>query len=175
MNTAEALEVLSRTPAALDGMLRGISDGWGHTSTGEGVWSPFDIVGHLNHGERTDWVPRARLILDHADSRPFEPYDREGMFAGSASKTLDQLLDEFIELRAANVEAIGSLEPPLDARGLHPDLGPVTMGQLIATWAAHDMVHIAQAAEIMAKRYREAVGPWRARLPALDRPDVVGD
>ena len=175
MKLDEAVEILARTPRALAGMLEGISDGWARASSMPGVWSPYDILGHLIHGERTDWVPRARIIIEHGHAEPFEPFDREAMFDASVGKATGELLDDFAVLRAANLEELRVMEPPLDARGTHPELGRVTMAQLIATWAAHDLAHIAQTAEVMAKRYRETVGPWRAYLPVLDRPDLEGD
>lgn len=172
----DARAILERTPRALDALLRGLPDAWGRTTPGPGVWSPYDIVGHLNHGERTDWIPRARVILEHGETKAFEPFDRESMFDASAGRTLDELLDDFAALRArslAELDALGITD--LDARGLHPDLGPVTIGELIATWATHDLAHVAQIGEVMAKRNRIATGPWRAYLPVLDRPDLEGD
>ena len=124
MDLADAVAVLARTPGALDGMLRGLPDAWGRTSTGPGVWSPFDIVGHLISGERTDWIPRARIILEHGEARAFDPFDREGMFETSKGKLLDRLLEEFAEARGASLEALAGLpvEEHWDKRGLHPDL-----------------------------------------------------
>lgn len=169
--------MLERTPRALDAMLRSIGDDWGHTSTGPGVWSPFEILGHLIAGETSDWIPRARIILEHGASRAFEPFDHALMVSILEGRSLDELLDEFATLRAQNLKVLADMPSGEQwaAPGLHPDLGPVTFGHLISTWATHDLAHIAQIAEVMAKRYRDAAGPWRAYLPILDRPDSEGD
>lgn len=177
MTLGDAVAVLERTPRALDGMLRGHSDDWARTTTGPGVWSPLEILAHLINGEATDWIPRARIILEHGESRAFDPFDREGMFSLLKDRSLDDLLDEFATRRSHNLKVLADLSvgETWGARGLHPDLGPVTFGQLISTWATHDLAHIAQIAEVMAKRNREPTGPWRAYLPILDRPDLEGD
>jgi catechol 2,3-dioxygenase-like lactoylglutathione lyase family enzyme len=168
----EVLPILERTPATLRVLLSGLPEAWITTNEGAGTWGPYDIVGHLIHGEHTDWITRTRHILAQGAEVPFRPFDREAMFAESAGKSLDQLLDEFAELRRVNVAHLGALglsETDLDRPGLHPALGPVTLGQLLATWVAHDLGHIAQITRVMAKRYRATVGPWRAFLPILDR------
>jgi hypothetical protein len=168
----EGIEVLERTPAAFRALLAGLTDGWIAADEGPKTFSPFDNVGHLIHGERTDWIPRARIILAQGAQRRFEPYDRFAQVRESAGKTLAQLLDEFAALRAQNLETLRSWrlsDAQLALMGEHPELGPVTLGQLLATWVAHDLGHLAQTSRVMAKRYREAVGPWRAYLPILDR------
>lgn len=167
-----ALEVLERTPAALRGLLGGLSEAWTSPNEGPETFSAFDNVGHLIHGERTDWIPRARIILAQGPNRRFEPYDRFAQTRESQGKTLAELLDEFARLRAANVATLRDWrlsDAELALQGEHPELGVVTLRQLLATWAAHDLGHVAQIARVLAKQYRDAVGPWRAYLPVLDR------
>jgi len=166
----QGLQVLERTPAVLDTWLRGLNRVWLEADEGERSWNPFDIVGHLIHGERTDWMDRARRILDHGASRPFEPFDRFAQFEDSQGKSMDDLLDEFRRLRAANLEALRGLDleiTQLDLRGEHPELGEVTLGQLLATWVTHDLGHLAQIARVMAKRQSGQVGSWAEYLPIL--------
>jgi hypothetical protein len=166
----EAVAILSRTPAAIDAMLRGLPEAWLTAHEGGETWSPFDVVGHLIHGERTDWLSRARIILEHGESRPFEPFDRFAQFAESRGRTLASLLDEFAELRQQNLAALSGLalnEGDLARRGRHPALGVVTLRQLLATWVAHDLDHIMQIARVLARQYGEEVGPWRAYLRAI--------
>jgi hypothetical protein len=166
------IEVLQRTPHALRAMLAGLSPGWTEATEGPETWSPYVIVGHLIHGERTDWIPRARIILAQGPQRRFTPYDRFAQFRESEGKSLDDLLDEFARLRAKNVGTLAEwrlTQVQLELQGEHPEFGPVTLGQLLSTWVAHDLGHVAQAARVMAKRYRDAVGPWRAYLPVMDR------
>jgi len=162
--------VLERTPATLDAMLRGLPDAWTRSTEGEQTFSPFDVVGHLIHGEKTDWIPRARIILEHGESRPFDRYDRFAQERASAGQTLDQLLDEFARLRRENLATLRGFNLPaaaFDRRGMHPILGTVTLGQLLATWAAHDLTHHHQIARCMAHQYREAVGPWTKFLGVM--------
>lgn len=169
---AEALPILRRTPGVLRTLLDGIPEPWVHATEGPETWSPFDVVGHLIHGERTDWIPRVQHILTHGDRLPFPVFDRFAQFEASKGKALPGLLDTFAELRAANLErfaTLGLTPADLDRTGLHPALGAVTLGQHLATWVAHDLGHLAQVARVMARRYREAVGPWREYLPILDR------
>ena len=169
-NLQDTIALLSRTPAALDTLLRDLPEAWTSRNEGENTWSAFDVVGHLIHGERTDWMPRARLIRQFGESRPFEPFDRNAQARESRGKLLRQLLDEFAGLRAQNlVELRGwNLGPrELALRGRHPALGPVTLSQLLATWAAHDLTHLHQISRIMAHQYREAVGPWKAYLGVM--------
>ena len=166
----DTVAVLERTPATLDAMLRGLPDAWTRTNEGEKTFSPYDVIGHLNHGERTDWIPRARIILEHGEARPFDRYDRFAQERESAGQTLNQLLDEFAALRRGNLATLAGWN--LDAaafakRGTHPILGPVTLGNLIATWAAHDLTHIHQVSRCMAVQYRDAVGPWTKFLGVM--------
>lgn len=166
------IEVLERTPAVLSSMLVGVHSDWTDGDEGPDTWSPYVIVGHLIHGERTDWIPRAKLILDQGDNRRFTPYDRFAQFHESKGKSLGDLLDEFANFRAENVELLESwnlTDAHLSLEGEHPEFGAVTLRQLLATWVAHDLGHIAQTARVMAKQYKEAVGPWRAYLPVMDR------
>lgn len=164
--------VLERTPTTIRAMLGGLAPAWTGATEGPETWSPFDVVGHLIHGERTDWIPRARTILAQGPVRRFAPYDRFAQFHESRDKPLGELLDEFARLRAANLSALAAwrlTETQLALEGEHPEFGAVTLRQLLATWVAHDLTHIAQIARVMAKQYRGAVGPWRAYLPLLDR------
>jgi hypothetical protein len=167
---AEAIPVLRATPAVLRALLAEIPPAWIMTAEGPGTWAAFDIIGHLIHGERTDWIARAELILAHGETRTFDVFHREAMFEASRGQALGDLLGQFAELRAANLarlEAMRLTPEDLERRGRHPELGAVTLGQHLATWVAHDLSHIAQIARVMGKRYGEAVGPWRAYLPML--------
>ena len=153
-------------------MLSGLPSDWTDATEGAETWSSYVIVGHLIHGERTDWIPRARTILAQGADRRFHPYDRFAQFRESKGKTLAQLLDEFASLRTENLETVASwrlTRAQLALVGEHPDFGAVTLSQLLATWVAHDLGHIAQVARVMAKQYRDAIGPWRAYLPIVDR------
>jgi DinB superfamily len=164
------LEVLERTPAAFRALLDGLPEAWTAPNEGSDTFSAFDNLGHLIHGERTDWIPRARIILAQGPNRRFEPYDRFAQYHESRGKSVAELLDEFAQLRAENVATLRSWQlsdRELALEGKHPDLGTVTLRQLLATWVAHDLGHIAQTARVMAKQYREAVGPWRTYLPVL--------
>jgi hypothetical protein len=166
------IAVLERTPHTFRALLAGLPASWIDAVEGPDTWSPFDVVGHLIHGERADWMPRAQLILAQGPQRRFAPYDRSAHFHESQGKSLANLLDEFARLRAANVATLAGLrltEVQLALEGEHPAFGPVTLRQLLATWVAHDLAHLAQTARVMAKQYREAVGPWRAYLPIMDR------
>lgn len=168
----EAVAVLARTPATFRALLAGLPAAWIDADEGPDTFSPFANVGHLLHGERTDWIPRARIILAQDAHRRFEPYDRFAQVRESAGRSLGQLLEELDTLRAANLatlEAWSIGDHELALEGEHPELGVVTLRQLIATWVAHDLGHIAQTARVMARRYREDVGPWRRYLPVLDR------
>lgn len=164
--------VLERTPATLRALLAGLPSDWVHATEGPETWSPFDVVGHLVHGERTDWIPRARLILEQGDDRRFTPFDRFAQFRESEGKSLIQLLDELARLRQENLATLDGwdlTDAQLDLKGAHPELGTVTLRQLLATWAAHDLGHINQISRVMAKQYRAAVGPWRAYLSVMER------
>jgi len=170
LDLREATAVLRRTPRALDGMLRGLPDAWIRGHEGPETFSPFDVLGHLIHGERTDWMPRLRLILESQDRRPFEPFDRFAQIEASRGKSLDVLLDEFRDLRDANLAGLDTLRITPDQfalKGRHPTLGTVTLGQLLATWVAHDLDHVVQVARTMAVQYRDAVGPWVEFLSVL--------
>jgi hypothetical protein len=165
------IALLARTPAALNALLRDLPEEWTHRNEGESTWSAFDIVGHLIHGERTDWMPRAKTILQFGETRPFEAFDREGFARESHNKSLSQLLDEFAYLRSENMDQLRALKlqpKDLEKRGRHPALGVVTLSQLLATWAAHDLTHLHQISRVMAHQYREAVGPWSKFLGVLD-------
>jgi hypothetical protein len=164
--------LLARTPAVLRALLAGLPAEWIHGTEGGDTWSPFDVVGHLIQGERTDWIPRARRILEHGEALPFEPFDRFAQRAASRGKSLDSLLDELAALRAGNVAALRALAlgpTELALRGRHPELGPVTLRELLATWVAHDLAHLAQVARVLAKIQADEVGPWRAYIGVLDR------
>ena len=163
----EAVAILARTPATLDALLRGLQDGWIAAHEGGETWSPFDVVGHLIHGERTDWMPRIRIVLQHGESRAFDKFDRFAQFTASDGKALARLLDEFATLRRDNLRELASLaltNADLDRRGRHPELGVVTLRQLLATWVAHDLDHLVQIARALARQYSGEVGPWRAYL-----------
>jgi hypothetical protein len=167
---AQAVEVLGNTPGVLRALLGGLSDFWVRGNYGENTFSPFDVVGHLIHGERTDWMARVRVILERGTDQPFEPFDRYAMYEASRGKTIGELLDTFAALRAANLEDLRALRltpDQLARQGMHPALGAVTLQQLIATWAAHDLNHVHQIAKAMAFQYRDEVGPWRAYLSIL--------
>ncbi|MGE0464056.1 MAG: DinB family protein [Vicinamibacterales bacterium] len=169
----EALPVLQRTPAVLRELLGGLPSRWIDATEGSDTWSPFAIVGHLIHGERTDWIPRVEHILAHGDAVPFPPFDREAMFTASKGLSLGELLDTFARLRAENLDRLAALkltDADLARRGRHPDLGAVTLGQHLSTWVAHDLSHIVQVARVMARQYTDAVGPWRAYLSVLRPP-----
>ena len=166
------IEILERTPATFRALLGGLPEAWTAANEGPDTFSAFDNVGHLIHGERTDWIPRARIILAQAAVRRFEPFDRFAQYRESEGKGLAELLDEFATLRRDNLEILRSWrlsDRQLTLEGEHPELGTVTLRQLLATWVAHDLGHVAQTARVLAKQYREAVGPWRAYLPVLDR------
>jgi hypothetical protein len=169
-NLADAIAVLARTPASLDALLRGLPDIWVRSNEGKDTWSPFDIMGHLIVGERTDWMPRALIILQNGEARTFDPFDRFAQAKESQGKSLEQLLDEFARLRGENLAALQAmnLQPEdLARRGKHPALGSVTLSELLATWAAHDLTHLHQLSRVMAHQYRAAVGPWSKFLGVM--------
>ena len=166
-----AIEVLGRTPSILNSMLRDIPDVWLVQNEGPETWSPYDIVGHLIHGEETDWIPRAKMILEHGEARAFEPFDRVGMFEKSKGKSIAELLDTFATRRQESLHELNDmhLTPALlEKRGKHPELGVVTLKQLLATWVVHDLGHVRQIVRVMSKQYRDTVGPWRAYLSILE-------
>jgi DinB superfamily len=166
----ETISLLSRTPAVLNALLRDLPEVWTLRNEGQETWSAFDVVGHLIHGERTDWMPRARMILQHGETQTFAPFDRSAQQRESQGKSLGQLLDEFAALRTENLRELRALQlrpEDLERRGRHPALGVVTLSQLLATWAAHDLTHLHQISRVLAHQYREAVGPWSAYLGVL--------
>ncbi len=166
----DAIALLERTPKTLDSLLRGLPDDWVRSNEGGETWSPFDVIGHLIHGELTDWVPRARIILDHGEGRAFDKFDRFAQFEVSQGRTLDSLLDEFATLRRDNLAQLTALrvtEADLDRKGRHPELGPVTLRQLLSTWVAHDLDHVVQISRTLARQYTDEVGPWRAYLRVI--------
>ncbi len=169
-NLDQTISLLSHTPAVLDALLRDLPEEWTLRNEGKDTWSAFDVVGHLIHGERTDWIPRARMILQFGESRPFEPFDRWGHIRESQGKSLGQLLDEFARLRSENLGELRALhlrQEDLERRGRHPAFGAVTLSQLLATWATHDLTHLHQISRVMAHQYRDAVGPWIEYLGVL--------
>ncbi len=173
---ARGIPTLARAPQVLTALLVDLPEVWTAANDGADTWSAYDVVGHLIHGERTDWIPRARRILDKGRSVPFDTFDRTAQFAESRGKSLHDLLTEFAELRAGNVrdlEALRLTASDMRREGMHPQLGVVTMGQLLTTWVAHDLNHVGQVAEVMSRQYREAVGPWRAYLDILGRTKVA--
>lgn len=168
----DSIAVLERTPTILRTLLAGLSEEWTHNNEGPDTWSAFDVVGHLIDGEETDWMVRVRIILAQGPDRRFEPFERFRHLRVNRGKTLGELLDRFAELRARNLQEIEELElnrDRLQLTGEHPELGSVTLEQLLTTWVAHDLGHLAQIARVMAKQYGEAVGPWEAYLPVLHR------
>ncbi|NCU02353.1 MAG: DinB family protein [Chitinophagaceae bacterium] len=162
-NKEQAIEILERTPAVLKTLLANIAADWVMNNEGPDTFSPYDVVGHLIHGERTDWVVRAKLILEHGTAKPFAPYDRFAQYEESKDKTLQQLLDEFETVRAENTRWLKNLtltEQDLERKGKHPVLGEVTLRNLLSTWVVHDLTHLAQITRVMAKQYKEELGPW---------------
>ena len=169
---ATSLPVLERTPGILHAMLDGLPSTWTDATEGGESWSPYVIVGHLIHGERADWIPRAEIILAQRASRRFAPYDRFAQFHESVGKSLADLLREFATQRVDNLTTLRAwhlTEAQLALEGEHPAFGAVTLRQLLATWVAHDLGHVAQIARVMARQHRDAIGPWRAYLPIMDR------
>jgi hypothetical protein len=166
----EAMAALSRTPAALKAMLSGLPRNWVENNEGPETWSPYDVIGHLIHGERVDWIPRAKIILEHGEARPFDPFDRFAQFEESKGKTLGELLEEFAALREQNLATLREMKigaGDFEKTGRHPALGKVTLKELLATWVTHDLDHIAQIARTMAKQYATEVGPWQAYISIL--------
>lgn len=176
-NLDEAVAVLERTPASLNALLAGLPSTWVKATEGDGKWSPYDVIGHLIHGERTDWIPRARHIMA-GETRPFDTFDRMAQFRESEGKNLAELMTTFAELRReslATLESMKLTDADFARTGRHPDLGDVTLGQLLATWVVHDLDHVAQIARTMAKVYATATGPWSAYLSILrDRQPLAG-
>jgi len=169
-NLETIIAFLTRTPATLDALVRDLPENWTHSNEGDGTWSVFDVLGHLIHAERTDWLPRANIILEYGEARTFAPFDRSGHAQEIQGKSLAQLLDEFARVRSENLDKLRAkkLSPAdLERSGRHPALGVVTLEQLLATWAAHDLTHLHQISRIMAHQYRNAVGPWERYLGVM--------
>ena len=171
-NLTEALHVLKQTPRTLKSFLGHLPDSWIYSNEGQHTWSPYDIVGHLIHGEKTDWIPRLKIILSHSDNKIFSPFDRFAQFEDSKGKSMPQLLDDFETLRKDNLIILKNLnisDAQLALKGVHPDLGEVTLSQLLATWVTHDLGHIAQISRVMAKQYKNEVGPWATYISILNQ------
>lgn len=169
-NLPQTISLLTRTPAALNALLRDLPETWTLRNEGENTWSPFDIVAHLIHCERTDWMPRVKTLLQCGETQTFASFDRGGHVRETQGKSLPQLLDEFARVRSENLAELRALnlsQEQLDLRGRHPAFGAVTLSQLLATWAAHDLTHLHQISRVMAHQYREAVGPWSVYLGVL--------
>jgi hypothetical protein len=170
----QAVAILRNTPRVLRILLSDLSEPWVLNNYGADTFSPFDVVGHLIHGEKTDWIPRAKIILEHGESQPFEPFDRYAMYKDSQGKTIEDLLDEFEARRLESIDELLAMnlgEEQLELRGTHPALGRVTMRELLATWVTHDLNHIAQICKAMAFQYRDQVGPWLAYISILKPPN----
>jgi hypothetical protein len=166
----QTVEILSQTPETLQSLLGNLSEDWTMKNDDSEKWSPFVVVGHLIHGEETDWVPRAEIILAQKENRTFEPFDRFAQFEISKGKTLSELLQMFAKMRGENLETLKSwdlTDEHLNLKGVHPELGEVTLEQLLATWAVHDLTHIRQIVSVMAKQYSDSVGAWKAYLSIL--------
>lgn len=168
----KSFEILERTPEVLQILLQNLSEEWTHRNEGPDTWSAYDVVGHLIQGELTDWIPRAEIILSNNANKQFPPFDRFAQFESSRGKSLQELLLEFSNLRKANLEKLRSMnitEGKLSMTGIHPAFGEVTLSQLLATWTVHDLNHLAQISRIMAKQYKESVGPWVQYLRVLSK------
>ncbi|HYF30120.1 MAG TPA: DinB family protein [Chitinophagaceae bacterium] len=171
-NLQKALPILERTPAIVAMLLKDLDEEWIYSNEGEETWSPFDVVGHYIHGEKTDWIPRLNIILGDQDDKRFVPFDRFAQFRDSKGKSLDELLDEFAMLRRQNIEKLKQVtlnEKTLSQTGIHPAFGVVTLEQLLSSWVVHDLGHISQITRVLAKQYKEAVGPWTAYMGILNR------
>lgn len=169
-NLQNSIALLTRTPVALNSLVRDLPEEWTHRNEGDNSWSVFDILGHLVHGERTNWMARTKIILQFGDARPFDRFDRFAQQRESEGKTLPQLLDEFAQLRSQNLSELHALNltpMELEKRGKHPALGTVRLSELLATWVAHDLTHLHQISRVMAYQYRQSVGPWIKFLGVL--------
>jgi hypothetical protein len=170
-NLKEAIEILERTPTVLISLLSGLSERWIYNNEGGESWNPFDIIGHLIHGEKKDWILRAKIILEKGEEKPFEPFDRFAQFKDSEGKTLNGLLEEFAKLRNENIDVLKKLnldENDFNKKGIHPEFGKVTLRQLLSTWVVHDLSHIKQISRVMAKQYKSEIGPWGTYLPVIN-------
>jgi hypothetical protein len=166
----ESLAVLERTPATLNTLLRDLPEAWTTATEGPDTWSPYDVMGHLVHGERDDWMKRLEIILEHGPSRTFDPFDRYAQLRESEGKSVSMLLDEFVALRQDNLTRLRKLDlrpAQLELQGTHPALGTVTMRQLLSAWTAHDLAHLLQISRVMAKRYKQEAGPWAQFLSVM--------
>jgi uncharacterized damage-inducible protein DinB len=171
-NLGKSMEILKQTPETFISLLSGLSEDWTYSNEGPDTWSPYDVMGHLIHGEETDWIQRLNIILGDTEDKTFEPFDRFTQFENSKGKALCDLLEEFAGLRKKNLDYLSSLdlsEDQFGLKGMHPELGEVTLGQLLATQVTHDLGHIAQITRVMAKQYKEDVGPWEAYIPVFNR------
>jgi hypothetical protein len=171
-NIQQAMPILERTPGIVSMLLKGLDLQWTNSNEGEGTWSPFDIVGHYIHGEKTDWIPRLNIIIGEQNDKRFEPFDRFAQFENSKGKSLDELLEEFANLRKQNLEKLRSVtldKSTLAKKGIHPAFGEVTLEQLLSSWVVHDLGHINQITRVMAKQYKQAVGPWVAYMGVLNK------
>ena len=169
-NLHKTIEILERTPVVIESMLSGLNEGWIMNNEGPDTWSPYDVIGHLIYGEKTDWIPRTKIILSDNNNKNFVPFDRFAQLTEKKKKTITELLDEFKKLRKENLDYLRSLQvddATLNKTGIHPAFGEVSLQQMLATWTVHDLNHIAQIARVMAKQYKEAVGPWVEYLRVL--------
>ncbi|HTQ65835.1 MAG TPA: DinB family protein [Puia sp.] len=167
----KSIEILRQTPSVMEKLLKGLSDEWIFSTEGENTWSAYDIMGHLIHGEKTDWVPRLQIILDESGDKKFKPFDRFAQFSESKGKNIDMLLSEFKQLRSDNLLTLLSLDlknSQYEMQGIHPAFGKVSLSELLATWVVHDLNHIAQIARVMSVQYLKAVGPWKEYLGILN-------
>ena len=167
---SKTIEILSQTPTTVKSLLGNLSDEWNFASDGENSWSPFDVIGHYIHGEETDWIPRAEIILSQGENLTFEPFDRFAQLDKSEGKTMSELLETFVNLRQKNIEILTSwnlTDEQLKLKGIHPELGEVTLEQLLAAWAVHDLTHVRQLVSVLAKQYTENVGAWKQYLSIL--------
>ena len=167
---SKTIEILSQTPTTVKSLLGNLSDEWNFAPDGENSWSPFDVIGHYIHGEETDWIPRAEIILSQGENLTFEPFDRFAQLDKSEGQTMSELLETFANLRQKNIEILTSwnlTDEQLKLKGVHPELGEVTLEQLLATWAVHDLTHIRQLVSVLAKQYTENVGAWKQYLSIL--------
>ena len=170
-NLNHSVLILEKTPEVINAMLQNIPEPWAYNNEGKDTWSPFDIIGHLVHGEHTDWIPRAKIILSDQAQKNFEPFDRFAQFENSKNKSLETVLQEFQQLRKLNIEQLKAFhltEEQLQLTGNHPELGTVTLQQLLATWVVHDLSHIHQITRVLAKNYTDQVGPWVQYISIID-------
>ena len=166
----KSIGVLSKTPFVIESLLKGLSEDWLKNNEGENTWSPYDILGHLIHGEKTDWIPRVKIILSNSDHKTFEPFDRFAQMKRDSEIPIESLLEEFKALRTNSLKILESLQIDdlkLKEKGIHPELGEVSLKELLSTWVVHDLGHIAQISRVMAKQYKSQVGPWTAYLGIL--------